>query len=94
MMMRNRARAARAGETETALADLTRAANESRLRERSPDKFLEALREQGFGDVDIFIPSGAMQEYFQAPFPARSTIGVSALPRGVAFEADAVMVLD
>ncbi|MFO7340325.1 MAG: RidA family protein, partial [Lysobacteraceae bacterium] len=26
--------------------------------------------------------------------PARSTIGVAALPKGVAFEADAVMVLD
>ena len=38
--------------------------------------------------------NAVMQEYFAAPFPARSTIGVSALPRGVAFEADAVMVLD
>ena len=38
--------------------------------------------------------NAVMQEYFSAPFPARSTIGVSALPRGVAFEADAVMVLD
>ena len=38
--------------------------------------------------------NAAMQEYFSAPYPARSTIGVSALPRGVSFEADAVMVLD
>ena len=35
-----------------------------------------------------------MAEYFDAPYPARSTIGVSALPRGAAVEVDAVMVLD
>jgi reactive intermediate/imine deaminase len=35
-----------------------------------------------------------MAEYFEAPYPARSTIGVSALPRGAAVEVDAVMVLD
>jgi enamine deaminase RidA (YjgF/YER057c/UK114 family) len=35
-----------------------------------------------------------MQDYFQAPFPARSTVEVSALPKGVGFEVDAVMVLD
>jgi enamine deaminase RidA (YjgF/YER057c/UK114 family) len=34
-----------------------------------------------------------MAEYFSQPYPARSTIGVSALPRGAAFEVDAVMVL-
>lgn len=35
-----------------------------------------------------------MAEYFAAPFPARSTIEVSALPKGAGFEVDAVMVLD
>lgn len=35
-----------------------------------------------------------MQEYFQAPFPARSTVGVSALPRGAAFEIEATVVLE
>ncbi|HZF97271.1 MAG TPA: RidA family protein [Pseudoxanthomonas sp.] len=35
-----------------------------------------------------------MQEYFNAPYPARSTVGVSALPKGAVFEVDAVMVLD
>jgi reactive intermediate/imine deaminase len=35
-----------------------------------------------------------MQEYFEAPYPARSTVEVSALPKGAAFEVDAVMVLD
>lgn len=34
-----------------------------------------------------------MAEYFAAPFPARSTIGVAALPRGARFEVDAVLVL-
>ncbi|QEE25690.1 RidA family protein [Rhodanobacter glycinis] len=34
-----------------------------------------------------------MAEYFQAPYPARSTIEVSALPKGAQVEVDAVMVL-
>jgi reactive intermediate/imine deaminase len=35
-----------------------------------------------------------MAEYFQAPFPARSTIEVSALPKLADIEVDAIMVLD
>jgi reactive intermediate/imine deaminase len=38
--------------------------------------------------------NAVMAEYFSAPFPARSTVEVSALPRGVQFEVDAIMVLD
>lgn len=38
--------------------------------------------------------NAVMAEYFEAPYPARSTIEVSALPRGARFEVDAVMVLD
>ncbi len=38
--------------------------------------------------------NAVMQEYFQAPFPARSTVQVAALPKGVTFEVDAVMALD
>ena len=38
--------------------------------------------------------NAVMAEYFQAPFPARSTVEVAGLPRGAAFEVDAVMVLD
>lgn len=34
-----------------------------------------------------------MQTYFTAPFPARSTVGISSLPRGALFEVEAVMVL-
>ena len=37
--------------------------------------------------------NAVMAEYFSEPYPARSTIEVSALPRGAAFEVDAVMVL-
>ncbi len=37
--------------------------------------------------------NAVMAEYFQAPYPARSTIEVSALPKGAAFEVDAVVVL-
>jgi len=38
--------------------------------------------------------NAVMQDYFAAPYPARSTIEVPALPKGAAFEVDAVMVLD
>jgi reactive intermediate/imine deaminase len=38
--------------------------------------------------------NAVMAEYFESPYPARSTIEVPALPRGVAFEVDAVLVLD
>lgn len=34
-----------------------------------------------------------MKQYFKAPFPARSTIGVTELPKGAAVEADAIMVI-
>ena len=34
-----------------------------------------------------------MGEYFDAPYPARSTIEVSGLPKGVMFEVDAILVL-
>ena len=34
-----------------------------------------------------------MGEYFAQPYPARSTIEVSALPKGAGFEVDALMVL-
>ena len=36
--------------------------------------------------------NAVMAEYFAQPYPARSTIEVSALPKGAAFEVDAVMV--
>jgi reactive intermediate/imine deaminase len=38
--------------------------------------------------------SEVMQEYFQPPFPARSTIEVKGLPRGAQVEMDMIMVLD
>ena len=40
------------------------------------------------------VVNAVMAEYFTEPYPARSTIEVSALPKGVQFEGDAVMVLD
>ncbi len=42
---------------------------------------------------DFVAVNAVMAEYFEKPYPARSTIGVSALPRGVPVEIDAVMVL-
>jgi len=38
--------------------------------------------------------NAVMAEYFQSPYPARSTIEVSALPKSAQVEVDAVMVLD
>ena len=37
--------------------------------------------------------NAVMAEYFETPYPARSTIEVPALPRGADFEVDAVLVL-
>ncbi|WP_280566773.1 RidA family protein [Chromohalobacter sp. 296-RDG] len=34
-----------------------------------------------------------MEEYFQAPYPARAAVGVRELPKGSQVEAEAVMVL-
>lgn len=46
-------------------------------------------------DLDDFAAVNAvMGGYFKAPYPARSTVEVAGLPRGAAFEVDAVMVLD
>ncbi len=36
--------------------------------------------------------NAVMTEYFQPPYPARSTIGVAALPRGAQLEVDLVLV--
>ena len=69
---------------------------------------LKAVAEEAGGSLDKMVRLGlyltdlgefakvnaVMQEYFQAPFPARSTIEVSGLPKGAAFEVDAVMILD
>lgn len=69
---------------------------------------LKAVAEAAGGSLDKMVRLGlyltdlgefakvnaVMQEYFQAPFPARSTVEVSALPKGAGFEVDAVMVLD
>lgn len=38
--------------------------------------------------------NAVMGEYFAQPYPARSTVEVSALPKGVGFEVDAIMALD
>jgi reactive intermediate/imine deaminase len=69
---------------------------------------LKAVTEAAGGSLDRIVRLGlyltdlsqfaavnaVMQEYFAAPYPARSTIEVSGLPKGAAFEVDAVMVLE
>jgi reactive intermediate/imine deaminase len=41
---------------------------------------------------DFAAVNAVMAEYFSAPYPARSTIGVASLPRAVRLEVDAVLV--
>ena len=69
---------------------------------------LKAVAEEAGGTLDDIVRLGlyltdlgefavvnaVMSEYFSAPYPARSIIEVAGLPKGVAFEVDAVMVLD
>lgn len=43
--------------------------------------------------ADFAVVNAVMAEYFSAPYPARSTVQVSALPRGAQVEVDAVLVL-
>ena len=42
---------------------------------------------------DFTVVNDVMAEYFQPPFPARSTVQVAALPRGVAIEIEAILFL-
>jgi reactive intermediate/imine deaminase len=42
---------------------------------------------------DFAAVNAVMAEYFSAPYPARSTVQVSALPRGALVEVDAILVL-
>ncbi|PIQ37694.1 MAG: reactive intermediate/imine deaminase [Lysobacterales bacterium CG17_big_fil_post_rev_8_21_14_2_50_64_11] len=42
---------------------------------------------------DFAAVNAVMADYFSAPYPARSTIEVSALPRAVKVEVDAIVVL-
>lgn len=45
-------------------------------------------------DLDDFAKvNSVMEEFFDAPFPARAAVGVAALPKGVDVEADAVLAL-
>ena len=43
---------------------------------------------------DFAAVNAVMAEYFTAPYPARSTIEVSGLPRGARVEVDAVLAFD
>ncbi len=44
-------------------------------------------------DLSSFsVVNDVMKDYFAAPFPARSTVGVASLPRGALFEVEAILV--
>jgi reactive intermediate/imine deaminase len=42
---------------------------------------------------DFAAVNTVMADFFSAPYPARSTIEVAALPKGAVFEVDAIMVI-
>lgn len=45
-------------------------------------------------DMDNFPQVNAiMEQYFEAPFPARAAVGVAALPKGAAVEMDAILAV-
>ncbi len=45
-------------------------------------------------DLDNFATVNAvMEDYFEAPYPARAAVGVAALPKGADVEADAILAL-
>ncbi|MEO7072689.1 MAG: RidA family protein [Rhodanobacter sp.] len=44
--------------------------------------------------ANFAVVNAVMAEYFKQPYPARSTIEVSALPKAVQVEIDAIMVVD
>ena len=43
---------------------------------------------------DFAAVNAVMADYFARPYPARSTIGIAALPKGARLEVDAILVLD
>ena len=43
--------------------------------------------------VNFPLVNEIMGRYFEAPYPARAVVGVSALPKGVSVEMDAIMFL-
>jgi reactive intermediate/imine deaminase len=46
-------------------------------------------------DLNNFpIVNEIMAEYFNQPYPARAAVGVAALPKGVAVEMDAIMMIE
>ncbi|WP_163557935.1 RidA family protein [Halomonas sp. NO4] len=45
-------------------------------------------------DLDHFaIVNAIMEQFFEAPYPARAAVGVKALPKGAQVEAEAIMVI-
>jgi reactive intermediate/imine deaminase len=42
---------------------------------------------------DFPVINDVMKKYFKVPYPARTTIGVSALPKGSSVEVDAIMII-
>lgn len=43
---------------------------------------------------DFAAVNAVMADYFAQPYPARSTIGIAALPKGARLEVDAILIID
>lgn len=54
-----------AGRTAAVLDEIDTQAAESLVKDRSPDKFFEALEASGAGDKLMYVPAEGLQEYFQ-----------------------------
>jgi len=85
-----------------------RVTGDNALQTRRVFDNLRAVCQAAGGDLDRLVRIGiyltdlshfatvnaVMAEYFQAPFPARSTIQVAGLPKGAEVEVDGILVLD
>lgn len=63
---RDAQRAAEAGQAASILDRVSEQAQASKLRERSPEAFKEALDRAGRGDDLVYVPAAGLREFFQA----------------------------
>lgn len=58
-------RSSRYGRTADFINRIDEAVSQSSLREKSPEKFAEAISAAGGGDIELHVPSDRLNEYFQ-----------------------------
>ena len=79
-----------------------------RIQVETVFRYLRAVSEAAGGNLDAIVKitlyltdlanfsivNDVMKLYFREPYPARSTVQISALPQGALIEVDAIMCLD